>query len=184
MDKKHLFLESISRGISREVDRIQMNELAAASITKIAAITANERGNPSDAKRAVADLTGKNVRPGSLKKNTVYMMRERNTAHHFNYSQDTFPVIFLGVATEEFDTAMKKTKYDWQGAEKNKKLKDLGTNEYYYFKAVNADLNGKVKGVYLFGAYEYNGSLSIGSGASGVSLYDVDANAIKQWNVG
>ena len=103
-------------------------------------------------------------------------MRERNTSHHFNYSMDRFPVIFLGSGKYN------DKKYQWFGA--NKKVKDLEYGEYYYFKAAEVNRNtGKVTKVYMFGAYQWGKGLAIGSGANKVSLYSFNAAAAKKLGV-
>jgi len=168
--------------LSMVTEAVLMTEVADHSLTKIAVKLGS--GDKNEEWDAAVELTGGSVRPTSLKKNQIYMMRERSTAGHFNYSMDRFPVIFLGGGREKWDKLLKKTKYDWFGAEKNKKIKDMEYGDYYYFKGVSVKRGqGKVDRVYMFGAYEWNGSLAIGSGASGVSMYKIDKSAAKKWDV-
>ena len=64
------------------------------------------------------------------------------------------------------------------------KIKDLEYGDYYYFKA--ADINrstGKLRKVYMFGAYKWGKGLAIGSGANKVSLYKFDIAAAKKYGV-
>ncbi len=150
---------------------------ASFSLTKAAEIIGD--GDNDEQWEAAEDLTGGVVRPTSMKKNEIYMMRERSTAHHFNYSMDRFPVIYLGSAKTDWNAQEKQRKYMWFGA--SKKVKDLEQNEYYYFKA--ADVNrstGKVRKVYMFGAYKWGKGLAIGSGATKISLYKFDTSAAKK----
>ncbi len=168
--------------LSMVTEAVLMTEVADHSLTKIAIALGS--GDKKEEWDAATELTGGSVRPTSLKKNQIYMMRERSTASHFNYSMDRFPVIFLGGGRAKWDDLLKKTKYDWFDAEKNKRIKDMEYGDYYYFKAAEVKRGkGKINKVYLFGAYEWNGSLAIGSGASGVSMYKIDKSAAKKWDV-
>lgn len=160
----------------KELNESYKNKLdeASYSLTKASELIGD--GDKDEQWEAAVELTGKVVRPTSLKKNEIYIMRERNTSHHFNYSMDRFPVIFLGSGKYN------DKKYQWFGA--NKKVKDLESGEYYYFKAAEVNRNtGKVTKVYMFGAYQWGKGLAIGSGANKISLYSFNAAAAKKLGV-
>jgi len=153
---------------------------ASYSLSKAAELMGS--GDKDEQWDAAIALTGGNIRATSLKKNEIYIMRERNTSHHFNYSMDRFPVIFLGSGKGTYDQDANKTKYDWFGA--NKKLKTMDYGEYYYFKGAEVNRStGKFKRAYMFGAYEWRGALAIGSGANKVSLYKFDSSEAKNYGV-
>ena len=102
---------------------------------------------------------GRNVRPSSLVKGKTYIVRNRTTSHQANYDNPFHVVKFVGCGTNETGPF----------EDKNYTVKEMVYGQYYYFEGYDQSRNE----TYVYGAYESNGSLSIGSGATGVSFYDV-----------